>query len=308
MCGLFACCGCNAPIPNDVPSGKIAVVLTFDDGPIGEEVSASDILKNDSENKEVFLKPLNRILDTLANHNAQAVFYILGPGNTAPTDELKRLYAKGIESIHQRGHILGYHAYSHDFMIWTSLLNIPPIGKTEMFADLLRLKNFIDDVMNIIGAKQSDYFTKIFRQPYGGMGKGWIEGENVSFWLGWTYHGFDIDSGDWIGTNVHTKFNRNLNGFADERKHTNYVIERIRKGASKWSKAKVVDILFHVNSFTSNHLDEWMGEIKSSFELASGRDVLFVVPDSYLRISDPVTDESVSTDMAVSFVEDLIGR
>jgi len=103
---------------------KKQIAITFDDGPHPEFTP--------------------KILKVLAEYNVKASFYVIGK-NSAGNEKL-------IEQIHEQGHLLGNHSFSHSF-----------------FIDFKSSKGFIEEINQtnnalekIIGKR-----TTLFRPPYG---------------------------------------------------------------------------------------------------------------------------------------------
>jgi len=103
---------------------KKQVALSFDDGP---------------DNR---FTP--RILDVLKGHNVQAVFFVVG-SRAAKHPEL-------IERMHQEGHVIGNHSYSHGF-----------------FFDLLTFRKMVEDLQhtNNVIFQTIHKRMNMFRPPYG---------------------------------------------------------------------------------------------------------------------------------------------
>lgn len=106
----------------DTNEKKIA--LTFDDGPLHEYTP--------------------QVLSVLEDYNVKATFFCIGKNAEAHTALLK--------TIHQQGHIVGSHSYSHSF--WFDLLS-----SKKMEADLQQAHHLFRTELGIE--------VKWFRPPYG---------------------------------------------------------------------------------------------------------------------------------------------
>jgi peptidoglycan-N-acetylglucosamine deacetylase len=101
-----------------------SVVLTFDDGP-DEKITP-------------------QILDILKENNIKATFFVIGKKAVKYPDILKR--------IHEEGHLIGGHSYSHHFFFdWFTFRQMEQ-----------ELKHTADIVFSVIGKK-----IRLFRPPYG---------------------------------------------------------------------------------------------------------------------------------------------
>jgi len=285
-CGLQPPCG-------DQPGDAITVVLTFDDGPLPGDVAAP----GDVADRETLLDPLRAILDVLERRGLRAVFFVAGPGFWQTGQELIDTYAQGIEAIHAAGHVLGYHAFDHDPYIWAPPFKSTELAEFDMSTDLYTLKAFLNDVMATLGLRRVEVFEPVFRQPYGGGGTSWLEGWTVASRLGWTYHGYLIDSADWLGHEDAASFITSQLPPPNGPEHVEYVLDRLRNGAARNAGRSVVDVLFHVNHFTAEHLDQWIDELTTAFQQHSGREVIFDVPECYLRWADPTVDNALIGDV-----------
>jgi hypothetical protein len=78
-----------------------------------------------------------------------------------------------------------------------------------------------------------------------------------------------------------------------EDEHMEFMREIFHEQASRHADEAVVDILFHVNSFTAEHLGEFLDWLKTDIEESTGRDVSFTVPESYLEDSDMYLDTMI---------------
>ena len=284
--------GCPLQQPQRGESEPQSIVLTFDDGPLPADVADPAAL-----NSEELLAPLHAILAVLERRGLRAVFYVKGPGTDAAAAALSDVYAQALATLHGAGHVLGYHAFDHDPRIWIDPCNPPWRALTLMDRDLDRLTAFLDGVLPRAGLSRATTFTPLFRQPYGGAGLFEPEGEAVAAARGWVYHGFRLDSFDWI-----------VNADADprvvarlpvetEEQRVALVLRQLRAGVARTAREQFVDVLFHVNGLTARHLDEWIDALSE----ASARDprgpARIEVPDRYLTDSDPIVDLSLIADL-----------
>jgi hypothetical protein len=247
------------------------------------------------------MAPLQSILTTLENRGGHAVFYIAGPGSDQAAGELGTLFADGLTAIHQGGHILGYHAFVHDRNIWANPLLPGGILEPIMNNDLDRLVKLIDDSTVSRSVNRAGLFSPIFRQPYGGLGLFAYEGANVAAQRGLVYHGYHIDSGDWLSNADADPKVRSRFGGDSEDTAVEFVRSRLRAGVAANQGCGSIDVLFHVNSFTAAHLNLWIDELTaargqiSSSGSAQGPD--FSVPDTYMRDTDTYVDTGTGADL-----------
>jgi peptidoglycan/xylan/chitin deacetylase (PgdA/CDA1 family) len=293
---LFGICGCwegGHPCTPADGSG-VHIVLTFDDGPIGAEIADPE----SSPDPAVLLSSLRQILDGLARQNARGVFYIEGPGSDAAADTLSGVFLEALTAIHDAGHVLGYHCFKHDYETWGAPIAAPVFGRLAMHADLDRLVRFLDTTLEAGGFSQSDFFLPIFRQPFGGLAVTHVQAMLAARDRGWVYHGYLVDSFDWI-TNAGTDpaLVERLH-IADEADHVRFVIDRLRQGIERNRERQVIDVLFHVNQFTAAHLDEFVAALQDEAASFSGRPVVFDVPDCYLQVPNGIVDRT--------FIEDFL--
>ena len=133
-----------------LPSDKKQVAFSFDDGP--------------SQNYTI------EILDLLKAHDIKAAFFCIG--NRIPNNEpiLKR--------IHEDGHIIGNHSYSHHF--WFDLFS-----SKKMFMDMLQMDEMVEKA---IGVR-----PRFFRPPYGvtnpNLRKAIVDAKYIS--VGWNIRSMD---------------------------------------------------------------------------------------------------------------------
>lgn len=295
---LCAAAACNDAENCIGPSGEtVTVVLTFDDGPLAADVAHPELLAHPEES----LLPLQEILDKLAQRNARAVFFVEGPRNDEADTLLADDFADALLRIHDAGHDLGYHCMRHESAIWANPLALPD-DYFRKDADLSALQNYIDTVLAPTGVAQMDIFSPIFRPPFGGTGIGRFQGWLAATMRGWSYHGFRIDSIDWT---------RNINADEDildnlptttEAEEVAFTLQHLHTGVWEHRNQRVIDVLLHVNHFTAAHLDEWMDQLKESFESANGRTVLFDVPPCYLDHNDFETDRTLYSDLFTSLI------
>lgn len=291
MGGLLALpSGCGSDPPNcpQAGSGPADVVLTFDDGPF-----AADIADKEHTDPEVLLSPLNEILSILAQRNVRAVFYISGPGTDEAASKLSEPFARGVLAIHQAGHVLAYHAFAHDRGIWADPLLPPGIAESMMKTDMDRLEGFIDDSLRPSGLTGKDLFQPVFRQPYGGIGFLAFEGVSMARARGWIYHGFRIDTGDWlVNADADPQLRAALSAETDQ-KLTDFVGARLKDGTAANTNCGQADVLLHVNGSTAKHLNSWIEELSVLISKPAGRTGIMDVPQSYLQESDSFVDSAV---------------
>jgi peptidoglycan/xylan/chitin deacetylase (PgdA/CDA1 family) len=111
----------GSPAVKAMVNGKKQVMLTFDDGPHPDYTP--------------------RILDILDQHQVKAIFFVVG-------QEVDH-NATIVEEIHQRGHLLGNHTYSHR--------NVTTIPRETLLEELAATDALIE---NITG-----YNPAFFRPP-----------------------------------------------------------------------------------------------------------------------------------------------
>lgn len=110
--------------PDDESSSSKVVLLTFDDGPKDENM-------------------INSLLDTLDKHHAKAIFFVNG-------NRVKR-QPKLLKMIHDRGQIIGNHAWDHE--------DLQKISSSEAKKQVTDVQQIVKD---IIGEK-----PEFFRPPFG---------------------------------------------------------------------------------------------------------------------------------------------
>lgn len=142
-------------LPTHTTDQQPILYLTFDDGPSP-------------------YTPL--ILDILAQHNAQALFFVLG--------EAVRLFPDTLRATLAAGHHVGNHTYSH--------INLSGIDYTTFAQEMDTTKVALFDVASdLIGAETE---LRYMRPPYGGID------EHTAVYaaqLGYEMLLWDIDSKDW---------------------------------------------------------------------------------------------------------------
>jgi peptidoglycan/xylan/chitin deacetylase (PgdA/CDA1 family) len=295
----LAGCGFNWPAPLPAKSscpnqalGQTYLVLTFDDGPF-----PADRQFTSDERSEDVLAPLNEILAVLDRHEARAVFFaavhVAEPVDNDVVAQRADIFAQGLEAIHKSRHVLGYHAFNHDPSIWANPLLIPPVAEVQMNADLDRLQQFIDDSLSRVGLSQGALFAPVFRQPFGGFSFVTDEGVRTAQQRGWAYRGFHIDSGDETA-NFHfdsTALDR-LSATTPDARHA-FVRGRLRDGVAANQTQGVIDVLFHVNSFTAAHLDEWIGLLLGELGQQGRGNIVLSAPDCYATQSDTYIDPAI---------------
>lgn len=287
-------CGLNVGAAK-VANVPTAIVLTFDDGPFPPDVSDPVVTAAD----ENLLNPLRDILATLRTNHAQAVFYLVGPDDTADTPEFRALYSQALQEMHTEGQILGYHAYHHTRSIWARVFEPFMLAERDMSRDMDQLAQFLDETLLTIQLTRTEVMSPIFRQPYGGGGFSQGPAYAAARDHGWFYHGLRIDSADWtVNLDAGQGLVHRL-PVATEEQHVAFVLRQLHQGRSQNARRRVVDVLFHVNHFTAAHLQEWIDALRADFTTAAG-EPLFVVPQAYLDHSDSYADPSV-TEYAFGF-------
>jgi peptidoglycan/xylan/chitin deacetylase (PgdA/CDA1 family) len=140
---------------------KKIVYLTFDDGP-------SD-------------KITPQILDILKEYDVKATFFVIG--------NLAEIYPNLIKRIHEEGHGIGNHSYSHQYKhIYSSTINF-----------LSELKTTEKVLKNILG---EEYETKIIRFPGGSFGKKKAAFRKAAVDNGYSYYDWNSLNGDAEGHNI----------------------------------------------------------------------------------------------------------
>jgi peptidoglycan/xylan/chitin deacetylase (PgdA/CDA1 family) len=275
--------GCAAQWPGP-PAGQTAVTLTFDDGPL-----AADVLPADrSAAAEELLDPLFQILDVLERRGLEAVFYVVAPGD----DRLTASWTEGLLAIHSAGGTLGYHAFDHDALFWFDPLLSRPAARARVLADYRQLRAFVDQALAPAGITQQELFSPVFRMPYGDGLNSWLDGPIIARQLGWTCHGYAIDSMDWtLNADVPAAIaNRLLAAAGGD--PVALVNERLGRGARAFASYEAVDVLMHVNSLTAAHLDEWIDTLTAALQSEGVESVDFSVSPEYLADSQPAADLS----------------
>lgn len=137
----------------DKTQNKIA--LTFDDGPCQPQT-------------------LN-VLDVLNAHNVKATFFVIGKNISGNESVLKR--------IHDEGHAIGSHSYSHHF--WIDLW-----GKKKLEDDMVKGLN---EIKKVTGTD-----TKLFRPPYGVTTPNfaYVIGKLKLSSIGWNMRSYDTSTHD----------------------------------------------------------------------------------------------------------------
>ncbi|GJM24318.1 MAG: hypothetical protein DHS20C16_07330 [Phycisphaerae bacterium] len=277
---------------SDAPD-QVTVVLTFDDGPL----AADQPLTNASGASDELLQPLRAILDTLERRGVRAMFFIEGPGYDGAGDAGRDLFATGLRAIHDREHVMGYHAFDHDPAIWSQTLGPPLFGRVPMRADLVQLVAYIDSALATVDDNQNEWFAPVFRQPFGGSGISRSEAQIVAQEFGWIYHGFVIDSVDWTDNLESDPAVADGLPIQDETERIDFVRRRIRSGIFRNWDREVIDVLLHVNTFTATNLDTWIDEIETAYSQKSGATIVFDVPECYLTTPDSEVDRTLIEDL-----------
>ncbi|MDD3146715.1 MAG: polysaccharide deacetylase family protein [Candidatus Riflebacteria bacterium] len=134
--------------------GSRRVVLTFDDGP--------------------HPRTTPQILEILKRRNLRAIFFVLGIQ--------AQKYPEIVKQIHEDGHLIGNHSYSHK--------NLAQLSEEKLREEICRTSRLIE---NITGKR-----PEFLRPPYGAMNRNVLrvangEGMNIVLWT--------IDPKDWHSKN-----------------------------------------------------------------------------------------------------------
>lgn len=296
-------CGIGLPPFQDAPTNctppdpsQLHLVLTFDDGPF-----PADRRFTADDTPDTILASLDEILTVLERRQARAVFYI-AVHVAEPADDdivIKRadVFARGIQSIHDSGHVLGYHAFDHAGQIWANPIPLRALSIARMVADLAKLQAYIDFAIAPTGLSRDELFAPIFRQPFGGDGLCASAGHSAALQMGWTIHGCHVDSGDWTkNLNSDPAVLRRLH-VATPDDELKFVRAQLRNGLDAADQRDLLDVQFHVNSFTAAHLDEWIDTLQQEIANQSGAQPILDVPDCYLTHSDPYLDPAIFRSM-----------
>ncbi|MEW6664182.1 MAG: polysaccharide deacetylase family protein [Thermodesulfobacteriota bacterium] len=127
------------------------ILLTFDDGPNPRTTP--------------------RLLDTLAENNIKAVFFVLG--NLLEKPEGQNILERAI----REGHTIGNHSFSH--------VNLKALDRSKIIEELQRTHKLICDCTG---------GCKVFRPPYGAVNSAVSE---VLLELGYTQLLWSVDTLDW---------------------------------------------------------------------------------------------------------------
>lgn len=123
--------------------------------------------------------------------------------------------------------------------------------------------------------------------PYGDGLNGWLDGPVIARQLGWTCHGYTIDSMDWmLNADVPPAIADRLLAASDG-DPVALVNERLRRGARAFAGRGDIDVMMHVNSLTAAHLDEWIDTLTAAFQAEGVQSVDFRVSPEYLAESEP---------------------
>lgn len=147
--------------PNDVEpkihysgdSNKNLIALSFDDGPDSTYTS--------------------QILDILNEYDIKATFFVLG--------ERVEKYPEILKSIHENGHEVGNHSWSHKYF--------PKLSKEGMKKEVSMTEKII---VETIGE-----YSPVFRPPYGALNN---PGKELISSLGYNIVNWSVDTRDWAGT------------------------------------------------------------------------------------------------------------
>jgi peptidoglycan/xylan/chitin deacetylase (PgdA/CDA1 family) len=139
------------------------VILTFDDGPMGDETKAKEGVS------------LNLILEELKKRGAPGVFYVLGQEVKAEPNLAK--------AIAKEGHSIQSHSWSHE--------RLPSLSEEALTRDLQDTQEIITTVIGTVPDR--------LRPPYGA---GWVGKKDeklikVAAKLKLTLTGWDVDTNDW---------------------------------------------------------------------------------------------------------------
>lgn len=133
---------------------------------------------------------VDKILDVLDKYDVKATFFVVGNWVDNNQDIVKK--------IHDRGHEIGNHSYSHPYF--------NEISESEMKTELDKTSKKIKD---IIGEE-----TTLFRPPYGEINE---NGVKYCESLGYKVINWDVDSMDW----------KNIKGI--------YIVDRVAQNTSPGS-------------------------------------------------------------------------
>jgi peptidoglycan/xylan/chitin deacetylase (PgdA/CDA1 family) len=287
--------GCTEfPVPAKIGNPPPKIVLTFDDGPLPADLAPP----REGYSADELLEPLREILATLARNDADAVFFVQGPGNEVLGAEGMAACATALREMHAAGHTLGFHAYNPDPAIWIRPSPLPALAAVPMEADLDRLVAWVDAAAEDAGLAPDEVFAPVFRQPFGGMGISRVPAFLAATARGWKYRGFRIDSADWARNTDRPKIVGDRFASVDEAEYVDFVVDRLRDGVRRNAdNVAVVDVLFHVNSFTAAHLPTWVDALRDEMVALYGIASAFSVPDEYVRENNLFVDLSILTDL-----------
>jgi len=168
---------------------KKSVLLTFDDGP--DEVNTI------------------KMLDLLDQYSAKAAFFIIG--------EHIEQHPKLVKEIHNRGHIIGNHSYSHSNQF-------PIFSVNTMLGELEETNDLIE---RITGEK-----TKFFRPPFGVTNPRFARllKRSGMVSVAWSYRSFD--GGNKAKVKIIQDIKRKIKGgeillFHDNRARTLEILEEV---------------------------------------------------------------------------------
>jgi len=134
-------------------SSQKLVALTFDDGP--ESIYTS------------------RILEILDEYHMKATFFVIG--------QSAEKYPEVLKDIHQRGHEIGNHSWSHKYF--------PKLSQNAIEKEIIMTENVIIEILG--------EYSPIFRPPYGALNK---QGRELINSLGYNVVNWSVDTKDWAGT------------------------------------------------------------------------------------------------------------
>jgi peptidoglycan-N-acetylglucosamine deacetylase len=191
------------------------VILTFDDGPLGDDGRKAECLR--------------LILNTLKQHGAIGIFYVLG-------NEVKQ-YPELARLIVNEGHIIQNHSWNHE--------RLPDLSEKELRTNL---QNTQDTIYRITGRRPSR-----LRPPYGAGLKAELV-NRVANQLGLDVTGWDIDTRDARSgaiANPHLRLELCDPPWMDWKSTYN-------------RRRKPLDILMHVKKTTGLALGIFMGKLKGA--------------------------------------------
>ncbi|WP_455543076.1 polysaccharide deacetylase family protein [Intestinibacter sp.] len=145
---------------------------------LNEQNADIPIYRVDTQKKEIALtfdisyneRNIDKILDVLDKYDVKATFFVVGNWIDKNQDVVKK--------IHDRGHEIGNHSYSHPYF--------NEISEDEIKKELQTTSKKIKDI--------TGEDTTLFRPPFGEINE---EGVKVCESLGYKVINWDVDSMDW---------------------------------------------------------------------------------------------------------------